>query len=493
MRTSLCWRLPVLLVSIVATGVPCGAAESDLLQWMPGSCNAVAVIRMRKLVESPFGRQEKWADQVRRAYAEGLLSAPPWVKQVVRATSFGTSGAPITYSVYSMDQDSVIGDIAKHERASTEKIAGRFAVLSPRGVYFVQLADGLVGTVQPPDRQAVSAWVRSRAAEKGTELSPYLQSALANGDTGTIVLAVDLTDMLGQKRVRDWLATSPRLRSSGNLDQLAALVASIRGARLSLAVTDVIDGRLRLDFDAPVGSHAGALKAIVLQWLEDAGAQMAVLANAKTMVAEKSLTFETPLNERALQRILSLIRSPHLPGRGEIGNAADLMPNAVASAAYYDSVCQLLNSLIRRNQGASDYDKTALWHETFARKIAELPRTGVDSELLNWGQGISDKLRALAASLRGIPVEVNKLESSIRFNSTTYYNWYANSADAGPLYFPAWIKSENNVDDVRARQDDVIAQNADQREAIWTMMKQATAEIARKMEYKYRIKLKLPQ
>ncbi len=165
----------------------------------------------------------------------------------------------------------------------------------------------------------------------------------------------------------------------------------------------------------------------------------------------------------------------------------------MASAAYYDAVCQLLNSLIRRNKGASDYDKTALWHETFARKIAELPTTGVDSELLNWGQGISDKLRALAASLRGIPVEVNELENSIRFNSTTYYRWYANSAESGPLYFPDWIKSENNVGDVRARQADVIAQNADQREAIWTMMKEATAEIARKMQYKYGIKLKLPQ
>jgi hypothetical protein len=494
MRTSL-RSLPfsLLVVAILASSVPCGAAETDLLQWTPGSCNAVALIRMRQLVESPIGRKEKWGDKVRRAYAEGLLSAPPWVKEVVRGTTFGSAGMPITYSIYSMAQDSVIGDIAKHERASIEKIAGRFAVLSPRGVYFVQLADGLVGTVQPPDRQAVSAWVRSRAAGRGTELSPYLQSALETGEPASIVIAVDLTDMLNERRVRDWLATSPRLRSMGNRDALAALVASIRGARLSLTVTDTIDGRLRLDFDSPVGSQADALKAIVFQWLDDAGAEMPVLANAKATASDKSLVFETPLNERALQRILSLIRSPHLPGKGEIETGADQKPNAVASAAYYDSVCQLLNSLVRRNKGANDYDKTALWHETFARKIAELPTTGVDPELVDWGRGISEKLRALATSLRGVPVEVDKLQNSIRVDSTTYYRWYANSADAGPLYFPAWIKSQNNVGDVRARQADVIAQNADQREAIWTMMKEATAEVARKMQYKYGIKLKLPQ
>jgi hypothetical protein len=499
MRTSLrsLW-FSLVVVVILASGVPGRAAEprlleQGLLEWTPGSCNAVALIHMRKLVESPIGRKEKWGEKVRRAYAEGLLSAPPWVKEVVRATSFGTAGTPITYSIYSMDQVSVIGDIAKHELASIEKITGQFAVLSPRGVYFVQLASGLVGTVQPPDRRAVSAWVRSHAAGKGTELAPYLQSALAHGDTASIVIAVDLTDMLNQERVRGWLATSPRLRALAKRDELAALVASIRGARISLTVTDTIDGRLRLDFDSPVGSQAEALKAVVLQWLEDAGAQMGVLAKAKATSAGKSLTFETALEERALQRILSLIRSPHLPGKGENENAADLKPNAVASAAYYDSVCQLLKSLIRRNKGASDYDKTALWHETFARKIAELPTTGVDGELVNWGQGISDKLRGLAASLRGIPVEVNKLENSIRVNSTTYNRWYANSAESGPLYFPDWIKTESNVDDVRARQADVIAQNADQREAIWTMMKEATAEVARRMQYTYGIKLKLPQ
>ena len=91
MRTSpLSRRLSILLMLIVASGISCGAAEPDFLEWTPGSCNAVALIHMRKLVESPIGRKDKWGEKVRRAYAEGLLSAPPWVKEVVRATSFGT-------------------------------------------------------------------------------------------------------------------------------------------------------------------------------------------------------------------------------------------------------------------------------------------------------------------------------------------------------------------------------------------------------------------
>src|SRR5579863_6677487 len=94
---------------------PAAAAEPNVLRWVPGSCNAVAVIHMRKLVNSPLGKREKWADEVRRQYAEGLLSAPPWVREVVRATMIGASAKGATaYSIYLMDQQSVIADIARH-------------------------------------------------------------------------------------------------------------------------------------------------------------------------------------------------------------------------------------------------------------------------------------------------------------------------------------------------------------------------------------------
>lgn len=470
------------------------AAESGLLQWTPGSCNAIAVIRMRKLVESPIGKKENWSGKVRRAYAEGLLSAPPWVREVVRVSTFGSqiSGTPATYSLYSMDQKSVIGDVAKHELASSEKIAGSFSVLSPRGIYFVQLAPGILGGVEPPDRQAVSAWVRSRTNGKKTELSPYLKTAVEDSDNALVVLAVDLTDMLNRRQVKDWLTASPRLASQPNVDELASLVASIRGARLGLVVTDTIDGRLRLDFESPVGSRTEALKTVVLQWFDDVGAQMSPLAGAKVTASDKSLTFVAPLDERALRRILSLVRSPHLPGKGDVDNAEKQQPNAVATADYYNSVCDLLNALVRRNQGATDYDKTALWHETFAKKVAELPTTGVDPELVGWGRDVSAKLLALGASLRGVPVDLDQLQKSIRFDDTTYYRWYATSAESGPLYFPSWVKSRNNVGDVRAREAELIAKSTGQRDAIWSMLRNATADIARKMEYKYRIKLKLP-
>ncbi len=393
--------------------------------------------------------------------------------------------------MFAMDQNAIIADIAKHERASSEQIVGSFACLSPRGIYFVQLAPGILGAVQPPDRRAVSAWVRSGAASNGSNLSPFLKTALDATDDALIVIAVDLTDMLNPLQVRAWLAASPRLKVRKNLDEVAALVASIRGARLAVNVTDTANARLVLDFDKPIGSQS-LLREVVLQWLDDAGAQTEVIAQARTSVENKSFAFEAPLDDSALRRLLSLIQSPHLAEKDETANLENPAPNAVATANYYSSVCDLLNSLIRKNQNAVNYDKTALWHETFARQIANLPTTGVDPELAAWGRDVSGKLMALASSLRGVPVEVNQLENSIRVNTSTDYAWYANSAENGPMYFPAWVHTQSNAGDVRAQQEDVIAKNADQREAIWSMLRNSTAQVAHDMEYKYKIKLKLP-
>lgn len=473
------------------------SVEPTTLQWLslPEPCNAVALIQMRKLVNSPLGKKEKWADDGRRSYAEGLLSAPPWVNDVVRATAVGSSiqVSPTAFSIYAMNQASLIGEIAQHELAPSEEIVGSSAVLSRRNVYYVQLAPGLLGAVQPANRQTLSRWVRSHREGTGAEISPYLKKAIESPDHAQIVVAVDLSDLLNRQQIRNWLTSTPQLSSVQNPDALSSFIASILGLRLSVNVTDTIVGRLRLDFPSPVGPNADALQAAMLQWLDDAGARIEVLSAAKATVSGNSLSFEAPLDERALRHLLSLIQSPNLPaGPGGIAAAQIFKPNAEASAGYYNSVCDLLNALIRQNRGASNYDKTALWHENFARRISDLPTAGVDPALLNWGHGIRGKLLALASSLRGVPVEVNQLEKSIRYNAVTYSRMYQ-TVQYGPLYLPCGVEEQSNLGEIRAQQADVISRNADQRDAIWNMMRDDTEKIARQMEDKYQIKLKLPQ
>jgi hypothetical protein len=492
--------LKIALVTNILTGIALTcvaggsgiAAEVDPLRLVPASCNAVAVVQMRNLVNSPLGRRGKWLDEARRAYVEGLLSSPPWVKEIVQATTIGsaTRSEPLTYSMYVMNQASVIYDISKHEMAPLEKVAGHGAVVSPRNVYFVQLAPGLVGAVRPANHQVVSHWVRAFDEKQPASLAPEILDSLKTNDGAQVLAVVDLKDMLNPGYIRNWIVGTPKLRATDDVEGLAKVLASLRIARLSVQVSDAIVARLRLDFESPIGKHDNAIEKAVRQWLSDAGARPQVLVAAKTQVSDNSLSFEVPLDEVGLRRVLSLVQSPHVSPK-EASSTEGAKPNALATAAYYNKVCDLLNALLYKNRDATHYSDTALWHEQFARRIAGISTTAVDPELLRWARGVSKELMALTASLRGESVHLDDLERSIRFDDTTHYALYGFSS-TGPLYFPSWVSSTNNLEQVRATQEAVVEKSADQRDAIWNMLYRETTEIAKKMEYIYHIKLKLP-
>src|SRR5690606_37352315 len=199
-------------------------------------------VRVRKLINSPIGVRERWADKKRQAYASGLLSAPPSVDQIIKATRLPdhrgnhpeatqargetkqppapevdrSSGSDIdpSYTSYSMKLQSAVGDMARHERARVERVAGKFSFLSPRRIYFIQLTPTLVGGVQPPDAQIAASWVQSQRespqVDQKNSLSTYLKPALDN-PTDPVIIAVDLENRISAEGVRRWVAASKDL------------------------------------------------------------------------------------------------------------------------------------------------------------------------------------------------------------------------------------------------------------------------------------------
>src|ERR1700722_16724110 len=225
-------RFPIAAVAAAAVLI-CFAARSgfgagsEALRLVPGSCNAVAIVQMRNLVNSPLGRREKWSDVVRRNYAEGLLSSPPWVKEIIQGTMVGSpaGGPPLTYSVYVTGELMTVGDIAKHELAHAEKLAGHQAVLSPRNAYYVQFSPGLIGALQPANRQAAAHWLQTVGPNKALAISTPLVDAFSADDKAQVVVAVDLKDMLNPLHLRNWIRGTPKLRKSGDVEALATLLA----------------------------------------------------------------------------------------------------------------------------------------------------------------------------------------------------------------------------------------------------------------------------
>lgn len=470
------------------------AAQDDLLKWVPDSSNAIAVVRVKDLLSSQLAKVEKWSDSNRQAYTAGLTAAPPWASMVVRATSFrpGSQDIATTYSLYASERTITIGEIARHEGAKAETISGRPAVLSNRNAYFASLGPRLIGSVDPADRQAAARWIREGASDTTNPAIGYLTQTIKDFPAAEMIIAVDLADAIAPDNALKWLESVPEMTKSNDLNRVAELYSKLLGITLAIEVTDTITGRLELDFSEDVPSELqDATKLALFHFLTDAGADVANLQNSKVKLESKTLVMEIPMDVDGFQRVLSLIRSPH----PDVSNEQTTNPNevnGVATLNYYDNVVRILNNLSRQSRNSNSYERTATWHEKFAQQIEQLPTKGVDPEVVAYGYDTSKKLRSLSSSLRGVPIEVNQLERSIRVDyNTTYVT--TGVTPFGFIYRPMFVNPQTNFNDVRTQQANVIAQDQADREKVWLMMRDDQNNIATRMSQKYDLKFQVPK
>lgn len=482
-------RIFPLMVAFLAS-LPCTstrAVDDEMFRWVPPNSNVVSVIRMGELLNSPYGRRQRWVEEYRAAYEAGIYSAPRTATEIVRATEYrplARESAPI-YTVYRTRIDVSMADVARHELSQGETIGGATAVYSRRGTYFVQLGRRMLGALQPPDRQLLARWLRFGEQNNTPKLPSAIAHAIEREKTAQLIVAADLTDMIDARRAHQWLSASPAMKDRSNqLDAMSSLLATLRGVSLAVVVENDIQGRFVLDFDKPIEADADLLRQLVLEWLDESGARMDVLASADARIAGSSLVLSSQLDGQAFRRILSLIQTPQPQSPSEEGAEA----NAIASKRYYQSVVSILSDLDWQNRKARDYERTALWHENYAVQIENLSTLGVDPQLVAWGYDTSNRLRALAASLRGVPLEINELENAIRYDAKTWYRREA-TTPFGYWYRPQWLTIDSNLAEIRAAQAQVVAKDAADRAEIWRMINEDTAKVKRAIEEKYEIDL----
>ncbi|HEY3969385.1 MAG TPA: hypothetical protein VGM05_32835 [Planctomycetaceae bacterium] len=461
----------------------------DLIRWIPDSANSVAIVRMENLLKSAHGRKQRWATEYKDAYASGLVSTPLGVNLAVRATEIRTAGADqaATYTLYRTSLDEMVRTLALRDQVKIDRVNELVAVRSLRGPYFVQLAPKLMGSVLPADRQVLSRWLKSAARQPPPPGDSFLHKAITTGEQDQVVIAVDTSEMFDADSVAQWISSLPRSKELANVGDLSALFASLHGIRLSVQVTDVITSRLQLTFDRPVASNAPGVEKCVLTWMAETGARIEQFDAPDTTAKGNTATLEVQIDDEGFRRIISLIQTPHADVT-HLANTAgtDRPADAVASRTYFQAIGKLVDNLSRQNRKATEYNQTALWHENFARKIADLSVAGVDPDLAAWGKSVSDHLLELANSLRGTPIEVNKLERKVRVHTQMNAYRYASTPYAD-LYRPGTVNISSNLADVRAAQNEAILDGNDQRDQIWNLLAEDRAAIQKKMEEKYKI------
>jgi hypothetical protein len=471
-------------LALLAAAGPLAAADKfdDLTPLLPANVNAAVVCDVPLIYDSPLARREKWA-------TDKPLPLPPSLNTVALAARLGPdglSGGRWEVGAARLRVRLSMAEIARREKGALDTVAGAEAVLSPRNAYFVALRPPwVIGMMAPADRQELAHWVRDvRSATGAVLLPPFLRDSVTGVDRSTqFVLAIDLADAAHPEAVRRHLAAAPALAGKGlNLDALAKLIADIRGVKLTVTVTDVIRGELRAEFGAPAGALAAVAGPLLTEYLAEHGACLEALEDWKAEAVGNAVVFRGELPEKGFRRVLSLVTPPPPPvGAGDAEGAAPLAAEIrlLATKYYYRSVMGYLDDLRRPSrQTQQNFPRFATWYESFAEKIEQLPAFNVDEDLVKYGRGVAQRLRAIAASLHGDFVDVTRLEQSIRVTPYVYAfsGW-------GGLRPGVWL--ESNEAQVRAQQQQAIERGAQARQELWSNVENATDEIRRKMAERY--------
>jgi hypothetical protein len=505
----------ILLAPPVHAGDP-----TDFLPRIPDEANTIAVVKAQALFNSPRAIREGW---MARQQLAGSVPVPAAIDTIVTASHWEPANPDAGWMLTqaSLTKALTMNQIAALEGATVDLINGQEVVLSPRRGYIVQFDPKTVAVVNPPDRRRLVRWLRfAKAASKPT-LGEYLTEAARGGRGAPIVAAIDLQDMIEPKDLRTWLTQTKTLAGNkSELDAALKMLSTIHGVRLIVRVeAEAIPFEVHIDFtEAPSTANARMVKPLFVELIEEMGVGLDEFKGAREQVRGKTITLSGNLLTPSLARVLMLLLGPTVqapatdaPAPGAPAAAGQANPERLAHATreYFQSVQRFLANLNTSSRLSTNMTSNATWHEAAARRIDQLSTADVDPDMLKYGAEVSRNLRLLAASLKGVPMQVQMLQGQRRF--VINYNppiggmW-------GPGWGPGWgggwgrgpwgargwgmwgfqpgsFSTEDNFAQVRQAQAEVIQAGAKDREQVVAQMESDAKAIRELMKKKLGIDL----
>jgi hypothetical protein len=308
--------------------------------------------------------------------------------------------------------------LAEREGGTSDLIADTGVVLSPRNMYVTTVAAPALALVYPADRQVMSRWLKSTKGAKHGELDPYLKKAADNAGDNVLTIALDLTDAVDPTMLKMGLAVSPIIinQKVENVERLAKFIASVKGLTFSVKAGEIITGTVTIDFGYEIMIHKKTTHDLFLELLEDQGVAVPGMENWETTYTATSMTMTGPLATSDVRKILSLFA---FPGMGAAEDAkAGGMPSAPSTQRYLKAVDAILGELGGKKD-SPDYIKTATWREKASGQIESLSRNGVDPIATDAAASVANRIRAIAATLRGVPLDLKEIDSKAYYHSSS--------------------------------------------------------------------------
>ncbi len=485
-------RWPILLVAALAAAnaAPAETIGDDLYR-LPSSVNAMAVVNMDAVFQSPRAKSENWAKRPRGAALAGCLPIDPRLDRIVIGAHFDPFGTSPPWSValanLGLKQTITLEQIAQMRKGTVEEVAGQPAAITPHG-YFALVQPGLIAATNGTSRVDFAKYLRFAKDNQQRVLAPYLVNAVKDEFRTPIVLAFDTEDMIDPKAVARVAAASKALGGDkATIDAVVAFVGKLKGIRIFIQIGESgLKATVTLDGPGAYTGDPNALKAFLLEALGRAGANLDILSQAVPKPAATGISYVTDMPDTGLMRLMTLL---HVPPAPEAPPPPDRSPEIARDARiaatqhYYNAIVAMLTDLNAEYKRANSYSATANWHAGYAQRIEQLPTVDVDQTVLSWGEAVAFDLRALAASLRGVPIHLQQLESQKRV-------WLSGLGNSGwgwggrPMVYLG-----TNEGQVAAEQQKAIEAGRTNRDQVWTQLTSEREQVRQKFQDQYGVDL----
>jgi hypothetical protein len=397
---------------------------AEMTRRVPRDANVIMYMDVERLMASPMAAKQDWKGKQAADYHTRPFSVPPAVTRFARAASVNVDTNHAEWQIAILEAKSVppLETIAKNEKGYVDTVAGTKAVWSPRGAYAIQLPGNSLGLMFPANRQYLSRWIKDKSGQTSSYLTDAARDMTATGPQ--LVLALDLEDVVQPDAIRDRLNDVEAIKGSKtNIDAIAKTLATIRGVKLAVTVTEKASGKITVDFAADAAVLKNEGKALLLHALQNHGLALEDLDSWTGSVNKNAFVLEGELSRSGLMRLSSLLDFPSLP-LDDSGRDAEQVdagnPMLYATQSHFKGVVALLEDLNEKRKEFQNPGHAAGWWETYAKRVDRLPTVNVDPDMLAYSAEIAELLRTGAEQFRGAGIRTGVRE--------------ANQAAAGPNY-----------------------------------------------------------
>jgi hypothetical protein len=461
------------------------ARAADPTAWLPKDVNAVARINVAEVYKTPLAKKEGWLKKATESFIQQETSLPPGVDQILIGADLNLTDNLTSHRRYTVivpEAQMTLDRLSEWLPGGIETISGKRGAQFGPDAFVIDAGDGCWLATSDSSRQNISRWLKAGPTKGGTQLSPYLKSALTTkANTAQMILAIDLQDNFSRDAIEANLKATDWFPSPSAAETVADVLASAYGITIGIAVDQERTGRVDLDF----GKDASALKP-VLDKLVDAimqrvGASTDEFSEWKWTVKGSRVTGTGPVSPGGGRRLLSVLDPPSITHVISSASTEATAENKVAktSQMYCKSVRVLLDDL--RDTLKKTKDNHALWFERYGRKIDDLPKLNVDSELLDYSAKVSSSLRyqGQVQRMSNINAGVATVQSGANYTA-------GGAGFYGPYGAYGWFKSTNPqaADSIRAEANQ---QAKEVRFSEWKQIEDGLADIRRRMTEKYQL------